>query len=179
MQLADKVAAYSELKPNPYRKLSEVMEQWPIVGRGDMYYGGTTYENTQGLGVQLASGVERGEPVSLSWPQTIEAVSASDGSLVAVPVTILYDRGQTVLPSQLLHQRIPKPYVVLNPEDASRLSLREGERVQILVNGSLVSADLRQDPALMQGFVLVPRSLGIPVSQPVLVEIRAAEVEKV
>ena len=29
-------------------------EQWPIVGRGDMYYGGTTYENKQGLGVHLA-----------------------------------------------------------------------------------------------------------------------------
>jgi len=30
-----------------------VREQWPIVGRGDLYYGGTTYENAQGLGVHL------------------------------------------------------------------------------------------------------------------------------
>ena len=28
-------------------------DQWPIVGRGDLYYGGTTYENKQGLGVHL------------------------------------------------------------------------------------------------------------------------------
>ena len=37
-----------------YLKLAEVTEQWPIVGRRDLYYGGTTYENKQGLGVQLA-----------------------------------------------------------------------------------------------------------------------------
>ncbi|MCS7010983.1 MAG: NADH-quinone oxidoreductase subunit NuoG [Anaerolineales bacterium] len=36
-----------------YGKLAEVTEQWPIVGRGDLYYGGTTYENRQGLGVHL------------------------------------------------------------------------------------------------------------------------------
>lgn len=38
-----------------YGKLAEVTEQWPIVGRGDLYYGGTTYENRQGLGVHLNS----------------------------------------------------------------------------------------------------------------------------
>ncbi|MBN2388017.1 MAG: NADH-quinone oxidoreductase subunit NuoG [Anaerolineales bacterium] len=38
-----------------YGRLAEVVEQWPIVGRGDMYYGGTTYENSQGLGVHLGS----------------------------------------------------------------------------------------------------------------------------
>lgn len=36
-----------------YGKLAEVTEQWPIVGRSDLYYGGTTYENRQGLGVHL------------------------------------------------------------------------------------------------------------------------------
>lgn len=37
-----------------YGSLAEVTEQWPIVGRSDMYYGGTSYQNTQGLGVHLA-----------------------------------------------------------------------------------------------------------------------------
>ncbi len=36
-----------------YAKLSEVHEQWPIIGRADLYYGGTSYQNTQGLGVHL------------------------------------------------------------------------------------------------------------------------------
>jgi len=40
-----------------YEKLAEVQEQWPIIGRADLYYGGTSYQNTQGLGVHL------GQPV--------------------------------------------------------------------------------------------------------------------
>ena len=50
-RLAASVKAFSGLS---YLKLAEVAAQWPMVGRGDLYYGGTTYENTQGLGVHLA-----------------------------------------------------------------------------------------------------------------------------
>jgi NADH-quinone oxidoreductase subunit G len=37
-----------------YGKLAEVTEQWPIIGRSDVYYGGTSYQNSQGLGVHLS-----------------------------------------------------------------------------------------------------------------------------
>jgi hypothetical protein len=43
--------------------------------------------------------------------------------LLAFPITRLYDGGTTLLPSQLLHQRIAEPFVVLNPHDANRLHL--------------------------------------------------------
>ncbi len=36
-----------------FQNLATVSDQWPVVGRGDLYYGGTSYENKQGLGVQL------------------------------------------------------------------------------------------------------------------------------
>ena len=45
-----------------YQKLAEVVEQWPIVGRQDVYYGGTTYENSQGIGVQLRSSSSAWQP---------------------------------------------------------------------------------------------------------------------
>ena len=50
-KLSASVKAFSGIS---YLKLAEVVDQWPIVGRSDMYYGGTTYANKQGLGVQLA-----------------------------------------------------------------------------------------------------------------------------
>ena len=50
-RLAASVKAFSGVS---YLKLAEVTDQYPIVGRADLYYGGTTYENKQGLGVQLA-----------------------------------------------------------------------------------------------------------------------------
>lgn len=40
-----------------YEKLAEVHEQFPIIGRADLYYGGTSYQNTQGLGVHLGKPV--------------------------------------------------------------------------------------------------------------------------
>ncbi len=49
-KIAASVPAFAGIS---YGKLAEVAEQWPIVGRGDLYYGGTTYENRQGLGSHL------------------------------------------------------------------------------------------------------------------------------
>ena len=42
-----------------YESLSQTEAQWPPMGRGDLYYGGTVYDNTGGLGVRTASDAER------------------------------------------------------------------------------------------------------------------------
>jgi NADH-quinone oxidoreductase subunit G len=175
-RLAAVIPAYAELgtmypSSNPYRKLAEVTEQWPVVGRGDMYYGGTTYENTQGLGVQLASAVERGELASLSWPDLPPAVQVLPSQLIAVPITLLYDRGQTLLPSELLSARIPKPYGIVSPPDAEKLKLNESSRARIRLGSFETFVEIKQDETLPQGFILVPRSLGIPITGPVNVTI--------
>ena len=46
-RLVAKIPSFKDLS---YRLLAQVTEQWPIVGRGDIYYGGTLYANAQGLG---------------------------------------------------------------------------------------------------------------------------------
>ncbi len=51
-RLAAMIKAFTGIS---YGKLSETTEQWPIIGRSDLYYGGTSYQNTQGLGVHLNS----------------------------------------------------------------------------------------------------------------------------
>ena len=60
--IVSKFADYADLD---YQKLAEVSQQWPIIGRDDLYYGGTGYANLQGLGVQLETAAGRSEPVSL------------------------------------------------------------------------------------------------------------------
>ena len=50
-KLSASIKAFSGVS---YLKLAEVVNQWPIVGRSELYYGGTTYANKQGLGVQLS-----------------------------------------------------------------------------------------------------------------------------
>ena len=77
-----------------YARLAEVHEQWPIVGRGDLYYGGTTYENTQGLGVQLCQcGAARREGGPAASSSKVASLRPKEKQLLAVPVTKLYDRG--------------------------------------------------------------------------------------
>ena len=177
-RIASHIPAFAELGSNPYRKLSEVEPQHPIMGRSDLYYGGTTYENSQGLGLQLTPTAQMGDQPALSWPQ-IPQFPAADGGLIAVPVTVLYDRGQTVWPSKLIHQRISNPYVVLNPEDAVRHKLRAGENsfgpVVVVLQSSEYLAEVRLDDRIPAGLVLVPRSFGLPVLEPTVVKLSLAE----
>ncbi len=155
-----------------YQKLAEVEEQWPIVGRSDLYYGGTTYENSQGLGVQLP--IRKQSPV-LSWPQLGDFKLPKLG-LMAFPITRLYDRGNTLLPSELLHQRIGEPYVILSVQDAERMKVRQGDmlRITFSATGGSTVVSARLDESLPERVVLAPRSFGLPVTGPTLVELKAA-----
>jgi NADH-quinone oxidoreductase subunit G len=157
-----------------YTSLSQVEEQYPIVGRDDLYYGGATYENLQGLGVQLTPGVLRGEPLPLGWQELPVTQMAGDG-LLAVPVTRLYDRGQTLMPSGLLHQRIPQPYVAINPADGKRYRIPDGAAVEVRSLNSISLVTLKRDPGVPEGTLLVPRSLGVPINGPVPVDLRQVE----
>jgi NADH-quinone oxidoreductase subunit G len=156
-----------------YQKLAEVHEQWPIVGRSDLYYGGTTYENTQGLGVQLELARD-GQPV-LSWP-VVEDFKLPKLGLKAFPFTRLYDRGSTLMHTKLLHQRIGEPYIVLNGVDAARLKVSDGDMVQVTFSATDQSAivQARLDEQLPERVVLIPRSFGLPISGPAGVEIKSA-----
>jgi NADH-quinone oxidoreductase subunit G len=172
-----------------YQKFSQVKEQWPIIGREDLYYGGTSYKNTQGLGVQLPLAGGDEVDLSLSDRSKIAETVLHKLGLMAFPITRLYDRGQTMLPSQLLHQRIGEPYIIINPHDAKRIRIENSGMVQVILstkNGGttdsstiggeqIVLAQARIDEALPQRVVLVPRSFGIPVYQPTPVEVRRTD----
>src|SRR6185503_2241373 len=87
-RLAGSVKSFEGLS---YAKVSEVRQQWPIVGRGDLYYGGTTYENKHGMGANLTSAATRGETVSL--PRDDDSRQAhprpKENELLVVPITKL------------------------------------------------------------------------------------------
>jgi NADH-quinone oxidoreductase subunit G len=119
-QLAAHAPAFAEFS---YRKLAEVSEQWPIVGRSDLFYGGTTYENTQGLGVQLAPSARDGDTVHLPQSSRRTALHPQEEACLAVPVTRLYDQGITVASSGLLKARMGEATVFMHPSLAKNLGL--------------------------------------------------------
>ncbi|MGE5221091.1 MAG: NADH-quinone oxidoreductase subunit NuoG [Omnitrophica WOR_2 bacterium] len=175
MRVMERIAAEApDYSGVTYHGLANVAEQWPIVGRQDMYYGGTTYENVQGLGIQLAPAVQRGAPVTLGWVEP-EKLPKVENGLLGVPVTRLYDRAQTVLPSHMLRARIPAQYVAIHPDDAGRLGVSDGEIIQVEINGIHYPAAAHLDELVPAGILLIPRSMGFPVSGPVVVGVQVAE----
>jgi NADH-quinone oxidoreductase subunit G len=170
-QISGEIADYNGLS---YARLAEVSPQWPIIGRGDLYYGGTSYENSQGLGIQLAPAAQKGEAPALGWIQPQELVLPQE-SLLGVPVTRLYDRGQTIWSTELLHQRIPEPYVSVGATTSERLGLTHGDKASLTIGETEVLVEVRRDATLPEGVVLVPRSFGIPVSAPMAVGLKAVE----
>jgi NADH-quinone oxidoreductase subunit G len=158
-EIAKAVPAYAGLT---YQELAKVEPQWPDIGGQDFYgrnyyYGGTSYENSQGLGVQLKSGAERGEPVAVGKVETHEV--KRDG-LTLVPTTLLYDRGATFVRSLLMHPRLPHPYVELNSADAAKLNVKDGDMVTVTADGTKAQVTARVDGRAPEGVALMPESLG-------------------
>jgi NADH-quinone oxidoreductase subunit G len=169
-RIANEISDYSGLS---YQRLSEVVDQWPMVGhdQDERYYGGTTYHNYQGLGVQLETASQRGEPVALGWLQPAEPDYPENGSFLAVPVTRLYNQGRMVTQTKFLHSRLPERHVVLHPEDAARLGMESGTIAIARLNGSSLDVRVELDDSLQAGIVLAPRGLGLPVYSPTPVAI--------
>jgi NADH-quinone oxidoreductase subunit G len=183
-KIAAQIPAFAGIS---YGRLAEVSEQWPLIGRGDLYYGGTAYENKQGLGVQLdltpstSLGVSPDLSLtlrlrSLAWLPGQEGrgeykpLRPKEDQWLAVPITRLYDLGVTVATSKLLKDRIGEAYFVLHPEAAKKLGVEAGGGVEI--NGS--RREVRLDATIPTGVVLVPRSMGIPIAEPMIVKLKNA-----
>jgi len=149
-----------------YARLADVHEQWPIVGRGDLYYGGTTYENRHGLGVQLFTAAQQGRKVHLPRVRRPAALRPKEKQLLAVPITRLYDRARTVSSAPLLGKRIGEPYVTLHPSAAERFGFTDGQQVMISLDGTSERVVLKIDPSVAAGVALVPRSMGLPIRAP-------------
>jgi predicted molibdopterin-dependent oxidoreductase YjgC len=94
-----------------------------------------------------------------------------ESEVLAVPVSILYDRGLTVLPTTLLNQRIPEPYIVLHPETTADPGFNDGAKVRIEIESYEVVVTARLDETIPVGVVLVPRSMGVPVHEPAAIKL--------
>jgi NADH-quinone oxidoreductase subunit G len=169
-RLAGSVRSFEGLT---YAKISAVRPQWPIVGRGDMYYGGTTYENTMGMGAHL-SGAQSGETAPQVDASRETILRPKENELLAVPVTKLYDRGTTVMMSaNLLRERIDSPSIALHPDSAKNLGVEDGQLVNISFDGVSGDVTVKLDDTISVGVALVPREMGLAIREPVLAEVRS------
>jgi NADH-quinone oxidoreductase subunit G len=164
--LAASVPSYAGLS---YAKVSEVRPQWPIVGRSDLFYGGTSYENKGGMGAQLSSAASRSETVSLpKVEKEPSALRPKENELLAVPVNKLYDRGTTIMMSaNRLRDWIGGPSISLHPDAAEKMGIEEGQIVNVSFDGASGEVVVKLDPTIPVGVALVPRDMGLPIREPV------------
>lgn len=153
-----------------YPDLALAESQWPPVGGHDLYFGGTGYANDSGLGVTLPLAPSR-EALEIS---SAPALSKETGQLL-VPVKKLYDGGGTLLASKLLDPRRARAELQLHGEDAEALGLADGEVVDIQADGRSWRLPLVVNGSAPPGAALIGRGLGVPIQEPIQVELRRSE----
>jgi NADH-quinone oxidoreductase subunit G len=157
-----------------YARLSQTEKQWPLTGRPDAYFSGTAVENKDGLGVTLALSASKGaSPEAMRMP---EIPKISKEGWLAVPVTRLYDKGAGLKATDLLNQRIGDRAVSLHPADAKKLGVKIGDRVSLSFGKTQLETAVDIDPGQPQGVLLIKRSMGVPVLEPVEVVLHVVSV---
>ncbi|HUN22956.1 MAG TPA: NADH-quinone oxidoreductase subunit NuoG [Anaerolineales bacterium] len=152
-QMSKEISLYNGLN---YRALAQTQEQFPQIMGEDKYYGGTAFENSAGLGVQVRTSADLGQkPASRS----VSSRSAIDG-LTAVLTQKLYDRGTLLMRSYLLHPRLALPVAHLHAETAAMLGVADGEDVQVQVAGQKGKYTVCVSEDTPQNVVLLPNSVG-------------------
>ena len=142
-----------------YKALAQVKRQFPDVGGRDQYYGGTAYNNTGGLGIQIASRADKNRRLKPRRLPEYADVSAGDDELLIVPVTRLYNRQRNFRPSLLMDGRVLAPYALIHDEDAARLGIGEGDLVEIQAGAAAVRARATVSGDIAKGVLALPRHM--------------------
>ena len=165
--LAEIVDYFEDYKPASLDALRQTPEQWPPVAKEALSFTGTVFKNTDGVGVQLQSADNGIKSVKI----TAEKPRSRRG-LHGVPVTRLYDQGIMVRTSEVLAPRSVNKQVFLNPEHAEKLGLSNQDPATLVVKGKAFQVSCFIDKKAPVGFVLIPRSAGIPFESPGPVKIQ-------
>ncbi len=145
-----------QYKGMDYRTLAQVEKQWPDVGGEDLYYGGNAYENRSGLGQQWPVTAEKSAVAHFDVP-TVK--TGRKDELQMMWTAVLYAPGTLVDCSDVVAPRKAQPVAALHGTDAARLAVVDGDRVEVMVNGTAVQVTVRVDDSAPVGLMLVS---GVP-----------------
>ncbi len=171
LEITQEVPAFANAR---YSELQKVVKQFPLVGREDLYYGGTAYDNKGGLGVQIPTAADRGETVAPGSVTTPAAPKTKKGQLLVVPAVRLYNRETIFQPSalELMAPRIPQPYAEINSADAKTMKIKDGDMVQIAVeNAQPVRVRAHVNGGAPAGTVVLPRHLMPDATTPLAISV--------
>lgn len=164
LELSKRVEVFEGMR---YKALSQVERQFPDVGGRDLYYGGTAYTNKGGLGRQIPSLADGGEPLKKVKVAVPALIQAGENEVVVIPTTRLYNRQRNFRPTLLIESRILDAHVIVHTADATARGIRQGDLVELCAGGARVRVRAMVTDEIDQGSVALPRHLtdeAIPMS---------------
>jgi NADH-quinone oxidoreductase subunit G len=157
-EIAERVPGYAGITHSALAKTGR-RGTWGRQTNEAIFYDGTNYENTEGVGIQYPAHAEASDASFSVVPLSFTLTTPDEQyPFLLVPQTLLYD-ADPLLRDSLLLSHIPAPYVAINRGDAERLGIGRGQQVRVTsAAGSLdLPAQLRRDvPA---GSVVIPANL--------------------
>ncbi|RRR74840.1 MAG: NADH dehydrogenase (quinone) subunit G [Candidatus Viridilinea halotolerans] len=122
-----------------------------------VFYDGTSYENTEGIGIALPSIITDGR-TTLSLNPRPAPVVKDERPLILMAQPLAYG-GDPLLRGSLLERQIAQPAIVISQSDATKLNIQTGDRVRLVSAVGELSATARVVHDLPAGVVMVPPGL--------------------
>ena len=129
-----------------------------------VFYDGTSYTNTEGLGVQWPALAEESRATFDLVFSRPEPALPLNGHLTLVTMPRLYDDGTLMRESEMLRFWVADPYVGLNRDDAGRMEVASGDRVRLTSSAGWIELTARVDKDVAPGMAQVPDIETIPLA---------------
>lgn len=176
-EIVERVAIY---KNASYAKLKATSGVWGRQAVADpVFYDGTSYENTEGFGVQWPALAEQSNvafDLVFSQPVTTQR---RDGELLVIAAPRLYDGGTLMQNADGLSYWVPQPYVGIARADAARLGIRSGDRLRLSSSVGALELEAKIDGTVGEGTLLVPDLAEIPLGSIQTGVLTPVKIEKV
>ena len=112
----------------------------------------------------------------LSWFDRVPTAFARNGGWRVAPYYNLFGSEEMSQRAPVMQQRMPQPYIKLNPADAAKLGVNAGTRVSFSYDGNTVTLPVEIAEGLTAGQVGLP--MGMPGIAPVLAGARLEDLQE-
>jgi NADH-quinone oxidoreductase subunit G len=101
-----------------------------------------------------------GNPVKSYFKADAETIEIQKGEWLIVPVYQIFGSEELSSAAATLAQRIPEPFIYLNPEDARRLEVEENDIVQLEAVKTVLRIKVKIEDSIVQG--IAGLTVGLP-----------------
>jgi NADH-quinone oxidoreductase subunit G len=156
-EISQVVAGYAGTS---YTSLDLTRKSWGRQPNEAFYYDGTSYENTEGVGVQLAALADSAaNKFTLTFREPDSQAADERYPIALMTAPRAYSGGEWARGSKL-QSHTPPAHIILSLADARRLGVGMGEKVQISSAGGAIELPAQVDAGLAEGLALLPLVAG-------------------